>query len=169
MQSKKARSPSRGRFHQRFRARFSRAFFVRTFFSSYILVTYKKRAQKTRAKTLVKSTLDEKKTVVVTKNPKHILPWKWNLNNNISILFLKFKFEILFFTPTKILAKAKIANIFHKKLIIEINQNACFLTFFFYTNTFSASLTYKSGFILWPKRKYSKSNLGFKKDKMRWF
>jgi len=47
---------ARCRFHQRFCERFSRAFFVRMSFSSYILVTYKKSAQKTRAKTLVKST-----------------------------------------------------------------------------------------------------------------
>ncbi len=43
---------SRGRFHQRFCARFS----YERLFSSYVLVTSKKSAQKTREKTLVKST-----------------------------------------------------------------------------------------------------------------
>ncbi len=46
-----------GRFHQRFGERFSRAFFVRTSFSSYVLVMYKKLARKMRAKTLVKSSV----------------------------------------------------------------------------------------------------------------
>ncbi len=43
---------SLGRVHQRFRARF----LYERLFSSYVLVTYKKPARKTRAKTLVKST-----------------------------------------------------------------------------------------------------------------